>query len=66
MNTTHPEPSLSERVRAVAEQIYQATKPDPNNWIEHTHGPNDTADSCAVCATLGLTQADWDNAYGVE
>ena len=60
--TTTPTETLSARIRRAAQIVYDNTKRNPNNWIEHTHGPHDTADSCEVCKELGLTQKDWDRA----
>ena len=57
--------SLSERIARVSNEIYERTKKGPN-WVMHTHGPNDDADTCFICQEFGLTKADWDDALSEE
>jgi hypothetical protein len=58
--------TLAQKLNRVSEEIYERTKRNPANWVQHTHGPNDRADSCNTCKMLGLTQADWDDALREE
>ncbi len=51
--------SLVERLTRLSNEIYERTKANPTNWVHHTHGPDDHADTCCVCQVFGLTARDW-------